>query len=51
MEHAIEHTVGWHGTDGFLPHDHCRLRTPELLWSLISATQKLLSTQPDETKT
>lgn len=29
MEHAIEHTVEWFGTDGFLPDGHCCPRHPD----------------------
>lgn len=43
MEYA-ERTLTWFNTDGFMPHGHCYLWTPELLWTfVISETVIVLS--------
>ncbi len=37
MEHATQQTQGWLNTDGFMPHGHCYLWEPGVLWmSVIS---------------
>ena len=33
----MEHLTGWLSTQGFLPHGHCYLWTPALLWSFVVA--------------
>lgn len=37
MEHAAHYALGWAGADGFMPHGHCYLWTPELLWTYVIA--------------
>jgi diguanylate cyclase (GGDEF)-like protein/PAS domain S-box-containing protein len=35
MEHITQQTVGWFNNNGFLPHGHCYLWEPELLWTFV----------------
>ncbi|MDZ4202282.1 MAG: PAS domain S-box protein [Gallionella sp.] len=44
MEHATQHAMDWFNTEGFMPHGHCYLWTPELLWTyLVSETLIVLA--------
>ncbi len=35
MEHATQQTLAWWATDNFMPHGHCYLWVPELLWTFV----------------
>lgn len=35
MEDSSQHVLKWLSTDGFMPHGHCYLWTPELLWTFV----------------
>lgn len=35
MEDSSQHALEWLSTDGFMPHGHCYLWTPELLWTIV----------------
>jgi signal transduction histidine kinase len=35
MDHGVHQTVEWFSRDGYLPHGHCYLWTPELLWTYV----------------
>lgn len=36
MDHATtQHALDWLASDGFMPHGHCYLWTPELLWTFV----------------
>lgn len=35
MEDSPQHALAWLSTDGFMPHGHCYLWTPELLWTFV----------------
>lgn len=35
MEHETQQALGWFNSDGFIPHGHCYLWEPELLWTLV----------------
>jgi PAS domain S-box-containing protein len=37
MEDSSQHALEWLSTDGFMPHGHCYLWTPELLWTFVIA--------------
>lgn len=37
MEHTAHYALEWLGSDGFMPHGHCYLWTPELLWTYVIA--------------
>lgn len=44
MDHTAQHALDWLASDGFMPHGHCYLWTPELLWTfVISETIIVLS--------
>jgi PAS domain S-box-containing protein len=35
MEHSTQLAWQWFSTEGFMPHGHCYLWTPELLWTFV----------------
>jgi diguanylate cyclase (GGDEF)-like protein/PAS domain S-box-containing protein len=35
MEHITQQTAGWFSNAGFLPHGHCYLWEPDLLWTFV----------------
>ncbi|MFA6013448.1 MAG: PAS domain S-box protein [Gallionellaceae bacterium] len=35
MEGSSQHVLEWFSSDGFMPHGHCYLWTPELLWTFV----------------
>ncbi len=35
MEDSPQYALEWLSTDGFMPHGHCYLWTPELLWTFV----------------
>lgn len=35
MEHTAQHSLEWFSSEGFMPHGHCYLWTPELLWTIV----------------
>lgn len=35
MEHSTQLAWEWFSTEGFMPHGHCYLWTPELLWTFV----------------
>lgn len=35
MEHETQQALGWFNSEGFIPHGHCYLWEPELLWTLV----------------
>lgn len=35
MDHSTQHALDWLTSDGFMPHGHCYLWTPELLWTFV----------------
>lgn len=35
MDHSTQHALDWLASDGFMPHGHCYLWTPELLWTYV----------------
>lgn len=35
MEHATQHVFEWFATGDFMPHGHCYLWKPELLWTFV----------------
>jgi len=37
MEHTAHYALEWLGSDSFMPHGHCYLWTPELLWTYVIA--------------
>jgi PAS domain S-box-containing protein len=37
MDHSTQHALDWLVSDGFMPHGHCYLWTPELLWTYVIA--------------
>lgn len=42
--HDIQQTLGWFSSENFMPHGHCYLWTPELLWTfVVSETLIVLS--------
>ena len=37
MDHSAIHALEWLSSEGFMPHGHCYLWTPELLWTFVIA--------------
>src|SRR5487761_1922642 len=35
MEHTTEPFLNWFSNDGFMPHGHCYLWKPDLLWTFV----------------
>lgn len=35
MERMTQHALSWLSSEGFMPHGHCYLWTPELLWTFV----------------